>query len=277
MHAQPSRSAAFPLTRADPPSRLRAISEPPRRSSETDPQTRRCPCRRIRVGFVGPHPTVGDNMSEPNDSHPNSRGERDGERAEFGGLPIRDALTFDDVLLVPAASQVLPRDVEHPHAAHARDPPQRPVRLGRDGHRHGARDGDLHGPERGPRRGPSEPAARRAGRGSRQGEALRGGPDRRPGDDAARPEHSRGAPHHGAAPDLGRSGHAGRQGGRHPDEPRPALRAQRRPADLEHDDAAREADHASRRAPASTAARSCCTSTASRSCSSWTSRAICAG
>ena len=31
--------------------------------------------------------------------------------AETDGIPIRDALTFDDVLLVPAASQVLPRDV----------------------------------------------------------------------------------------------------------------------------------------------------------------------
>jgi IMP dehydrogenase len=50
-------------------------------------------------------------MSEPSDSHSNSRGDRDGERSEFGGLPVRDALTFDDVLLVPAASQVLPRDV----------------------------------------------------------------------------------------------------------------------------------------------------------------------
>jgi IMP dehydrogenase len=30
---------------------------------------------------------------------------------ETDGVPIRDALTFDDVLLVPAASQVLPRDV----------------------------------------------------------------------------------------------------------------------------------------------------------------------
>jgi IMP dehydrogenase len=33
------------------------------------------------------------------------------EPGETDGLPIRDALTFDDVLLVPAASQVLPRDV----------------------------------------------------------------------------------------------------------------------------------------------------------------------
>jgi IMP dehydrogenase len=33
------------------------------------------------------------------------------EPGEPNGIPIRDALTFDDVLLVPAASQVLPRDV----------------------------------------------------------------------------------------------------------------------------------------------------------------------
>jgi IMP dehydrogenase len=33
------------------------------------------------------------------------------ETRETDGIPIREALTFDDVLLVPAASQVLPRDV----------------------------------------------------------------------------------------------------------------------------------------------------------------------
>ncbi len=33
------------------------------------------------------------------------------ELGETDGVPIREALTFDDVLLVPAASQVLPRDV----------------------------------------------------------------------------------------------------------------------------------------------------------------------
>ena len=33
------------------------------------------------------------------------------ELGDTDGIPIRDALTFDDVLLVPAASQVLPRDV----------------------------------------------------------------------------------------------------------------------------------------------------------------------
>jgi len=46
--------------------------------------------------------------SDPNTSDPNSR---DPSSRPASGLPIRDALTFDDVLLVPAASQVLPREV----------------------------------------------------------------------------------------------------------------------------------------------------------------------
>src|SRR4030095_2663999 len=46
--------------------------------------------------------------SDPNNRDPNRS---DGPAAGPSGLPIRDALTFDDVLLVPAASQVLPREV----------------------------------------------------------------------------------------------------------------------------------------------------------------------
>ena len=36
-------------------------------------------------------------------------------------MEIREALTFDDVLLGPAASAVLPAADRHPHPAHPRD------------------------------------------------------------------------------------------------------------------------------------------------------------
>ena len=39
---------------------------------------------------------------------------------------LEEALTFDDVLLVPAHSDFLPRDVESRHAAHPRDPAELP-------------------------------------------------------------------------------------------------------------------------------------------------------
>ena len=37
-------------------------------------------------------------------------------------MEIREALTFDDVLLVPAASSVLPSDADTPHLRHPLDP-----------------------------------------------------------------------------------------------------------------------------------------------------------
>ena len=55
---------------------------------------------------------------------------------------IREGLTFDDVLLVPGASEVLPARRRRAHAAHARDRAQHPAPLRRDGHRHRARDRD---------------------------------------------------------------------------------------------------------------------------------------
>ena len=193
------------------------------------------------------------------------------------GIPIRDALTFDDVLLVPAASQVLPRDVSLrtrltreislslPFVSAAMDTVtehETAICMAQNGGL-----GVVH------RNLPPADAGRRG----RPGQALRVGPDRRSGHDAARAEDRRSAPDHGPAPDLGCAGHQGRQGRRDPDEPRPALRPQRRPAALERDDTAREARDGRARARSSSAARSCSTRIASRSCWWSTSAAICAG
>ncbi len=48
----------------------------------------------------------------------------------------KEGLTFDDVLLLPAESHVLPNDVSTSHAADAVDLAEHPAHLGRDGHRH---------------------------------------------------------------------------------------------------------------------------------------------
>ena len=51
----------------------------------------------------------------------------------------KEGLTFDDVLLVPAESGVLPNDVSHRHAADPHDRARDPDRLGGDGHGHRGR------------------------------------------------------------------------------------------------------------------------------------------
>ncbi len=93
------------LTLADAASRLGRTRTPRvpllRESSsarvlQPAPLPARHPVAVRRARSVGPQPMV--------DAMTNQPGETD-------GVPIRDALTFDDVLLVPAASQVLPRDV----------------------------------------------------------------------------------------------------------------------------------------------------------------------
>jgi IMP dehydrogenase len=63
---------------------------------------------------------------------------------------------------------------------------------------------------------------------------------------------------------LGAAGGERGQAGRHPDQPRPALRDQPRPAGRRRDDA--RSDHGARRGSRSRMRASCCTSTASRSC-----------
>ena len=48
----------------------------------------------------------------------------------------KEGLTFDDVLLVPAESHVLPNDVSTVSRLTPRDRAEHPARLGRDGHGH---------------------------------------------------------------------------------------------------------------------------------------------
>jgi len=60
-------------------------------------------------------------------------------------------ITFDDVLLEPGYSELLPRQVDTPDPAHRQDRPQYPRALLADGHRHPRRSW----PSRWPRRGGS--------------------------------------------------------------------------------------------------------------------------
>ena len=49
---------------------------------------------------------------------------------------VHEALAFDDVLLVPGYSQVLPSATDTAHPAHPHHHAQHPADLGSDGHRH---------------------------------------------------------------------------------------------------------------------------------------------
>ena len=58
---------------------------------------------------------------------------------------ISEALTFDDVLVVPAYSQVLPGEAETRTAVHPRDTAERAARVLSNGHGDGRADGDRDG------------------------------------------------------------------------------------------------------------------------------------
>ena len=77
----------------------------------------------------------------------------------------REGLTFDDVLLVPAESHVLPNDVATTTPLHAFGRAADPRRLGGHGHGHGGGDGDrarAHGRHRASSTGTSRSPIRRA-------------------------------------------------------------------------------------------------------------------
>ena len=178
---------------------------------------------------------------------------------------IREGLTFDDVLLVPGASEVLPRRSTCA-PAHPRDPAQHPAGLRRDGHRHRARDRHLPGAERRHRHHPQEPVDR--ARRPREVDKVKRSESGMIVDPITmRPEQRI----YEALELMARYRISGvpidarRQGRRHPHQPRPALRARHAPGDLERDDARGPGDGAARHRRWS-APRSCCTSTASRSC-----------
>jgi IMP dehydrogenase len=150
------------------------------------------------------------------------------------------------VLLVPGASEVLPDQVD------VRTRLTREITLNipllsaamDTVTEHETRD--LPGAERRHRHRAQEPADRRAGGGSRQGEALGVGDDLRPDHDAPEQQDLRGARGDGPLQDLGRPDHARRQGVGDPHQPRSALRARHAPGDLAlHDE--RRARHGAAR------------------------------
>ncbi len=159
----------------------------------------------------------------------------------------KEGLTFDDVLLVPAESRVLPNDVSTRTRLTPVDRAEHPDRLGGDGHGHRGAPRDRARPRGRHRHHPPQPVDRGAGRRGRQGEALRVGDDRRAGHAAARRARPRGARADGALQDLRRPDHRRRRRARRdPDEPRPPLRGRRRAAGVGADDVAQPRHRARR-------------------------------
>ena len=167
------------------------------------------------------------------------------------GNSLPEALTFDDVLLKPGLSDVLPSRSRHPHAHHPRDRAQHPDH--RLGHGHGDRsaDGDRHGAGRRHRRHPPQPRAGRAGRAGAPGQEVRirhGGqpvtiePDATLADALDADEGAQHLRHPGG---RGRRQRQRRQARRHPHQPRRALR-HRSAADGRRADDQGRADHRAR-------------------------------
>ena len=188
----------------------------------------------------------------------------------------KEGLTFDDVLLLPAASRraaergVAPRrgsrrgiGLTIPIVSAAMDTvTEAPLAIAM------ARAG-RH------RRHPPQPVDRGPGRRGRQGEALRVRDDRRPRH--ARPRRTSCARRprpHGPLQDLRRADHRRRRpAGRHPHQPRPALRRRPRPTRIGDGHDQRAASSPPRSAPPSRRPRTSSGSTASRSCRSSTTTA----
>ena len=154
---------------------------------------------------------------------------------------LATALTFDDVLLVPQHSTVVPAQVDVSTAPHPPHPAERPDSQRGHGHRDRVGPGHRDGADRRAGRHPQEPVDRRAGGGSGPRQALRKRDDREPDHALPRQHAGRGAGPDAAVPHLGRADHRGRQQGRpaggHPDQPRPAVREQPQAPDRRRDDA----------------------------------------
>ena len=169
----------------------------------------------------------------------------------------------------PVRSAAVRRRYPHPH--HPRDLAQHPDH--RLGHGHGDRsqDGDRHGAGRRHRRHPPQSRAGAAGRAGAPGQEVRirhgGEPAHHPPDGHARrrARADEGQPHLRHSGGRGRRQRPGRQAGRHPHQPRRALRHRPAPAGRRADDQG-AADHRARGRRARTRPSACCTSTASRSC-----------
>ena len=113
----------------------------------------------------------------------------------FGDL----ALTFDDVMLVPQESDVLPYEVDTTTRLCDRLELNIPHRLGRDGHGDRGTPGGRARPARRPRDHPPQHAHRAPGRGGRPGQALRGGDGAQSRQDPPGSPRRRGARADGAA------------------------------------------------------------------------------
>ena len=83
------------------------------------------------------------------------------------------ALTFDDVLLLPGETDVIPSDVDTTARLTRDIDIAMPLRLGGHGHRHRGADGDRDGAAGRHRRPAPQPVHRRPGRAGRPGQALR--------------------------------------------------------------------------------------------------------
>ena len=129
-------------------------------------------------------------------------------------------LTFDDVLLLPAHSELMPSEADTSTRITRKYSLRMPLVSQRDGHGDRGADGDRDGPPRRRRRAAQEPVRRGAGAAGGPGQALGGRDGHRPGD--LRPRgHARGR---GAAlralPDLRRAGdHRRRHARRHRHQP----------------------------------------------------------
>ena len=140
----------------------------------------------------------------------------------------REALAFDDVLLTPGYSTVLPARSRHPDAADPVDLAQRPDPLRRDGHGHRGAARHRHGAGRRHGRHPPQPHARPAGRAGAAGEEVRVRHGGEPGDHPSRRDARRCARPDEGAQHLRHPGGRGRRragtAGRHPHQPRRPLR-----------------------------------------------------
>ncbi len=99
---------------------------------------------------------------------------------------VGEGLTFDDVLLIPSKTEVLPGEVDTSVQLTPEPQARNPALLGRDGHgdRDAARDRARAGGRT--RRDPQEPLDRGAGRRGREGQAVGERDDHRSGHAAAR-------------------------------------------------------------------------------------------
>ena len=124
--------------------------------------------------------------------------------------PIPEALTFDDVLLLPGKSVGAAHAGGHAHVPLAQDRAEHSDRRRRDGHGHRCAAGHRHRAARRHRIRPPQHDHRPPGRGSGPREALGKRHDRRSGDDCARDVRAAGARHHEQVQGVGPAGHARR-------------------------------------------------------------------